>query len=40
MATAPAGPNEPRAEAVASAKRLMRIARTGALATLEGEESR
>ena len=36
MATAPAGPNEPRAEAVASAKRLMRIARTGALATLEG----
>ena len=37
MANAPADPNEARAEAVADAKRLMRLARTGALATLEAE---
>jgi len=35
MATAPADPNEAHADAVADAKRLMRLARTGALATLE-----
>jgi heme oxygenase (biliverdin-IX-beta and delta-forming) len=35
MANAPADPNEAHAEAVADAKRLMRFARTGALATLE-----
>ena len=35
MANAPADPNEVHAEAVADAKRLMRLARTGALATLE-----
>ena len=35
MANAPADPNEAHAEAVADAKRLMRLARTGALATLE-----
>jgi hypothetical protein len=32
MANAPADPNEAHAEAVADAKRLMRLARTGALA--------
>ena len=37
MANASADPNEARAEAVADAKRLMRLARTGALATLEAE---
>ena len=37
MANAPADPNEAHAEAVADAKRLMRLARTGALATLEAE---
>jgi putative heme iron utilization protein len=35
MANAPVDPNEIRAEAVADVKRLMRVARTGALATLE-----
>ena len=35
MANAPADPEEAHAEAVADAKRLMRLARTGALATLE-----
>jgi hypothetical protein len=35
MANVPADPNEFHAEAVADAKRLMRLARTGALATLE-----
>ena len=35
MANAPADPNEAHAEAVADAKRLMRLARIGALATLE-----
>src|SRR6202020_2183062 len=35
MANAPKGPEEARAEAVVDAKRLMRLARTGALATLE-----
>jgi putative heme iron utilization protein len=35
MANAPADPNETHADAVADAKRLMRLARTGALATLE-----
>ena len=35
MANAPADPNEVHAEAVADAKRLMRLARTGALATVE-----
>src|ERR1700723_988440 len=35
MANAPIDPVEPRAEAVADIKRLMRLARTGALATLE-----
>ena len=35
MASAPADPNKAHAEAVADAKRLMRLARTGALATLE-----
>jgi heme iron utilization protein len=35
MANAPAAPHEAHAEAVADAKRLMRLARTGALATLE-----
>jgi heme iron utilization protein len=35
MANAPADPNEAHAEAVVDAKRLMRLARTGALATLE-----
>jgi hypothetical protein len=35
MASAPVDPNEARAAAVADAKRLMRLARTGALATLE-----
>ena len=37
MANAPADPDKARAEAVADAKRLMRLARTGALATLEAE---
>ena len=37
MATAPADPHQTHAEAVADAKRLMRLARTGALATLEAE---
>jgi len=36
MASAP-GPNDAHAEAAASAKRLMRLARTGALATLDAE---
>jgi putative heme iron utilization protein len=35
MASAPADPNETHAAAAASVKRLMRLARTGALATLE-----
>jgi len=35
MANAPVDANEAHAEAVADAKRLMRLARTGALATLE-----
>ena len=35
MANAPKDPEAARAEAVADAKRLMRLARTGALATLE-----
>jgi heme iron utilization protein len=35
MANAPADPDKAPAEAVADAKRLMRLARTGALATLE-----
>ena len=35
MANAPVDPNEVHAEAVADAKRLMRLVRTGALATLE-----
>jgi putative heme iron utilization protein len=35
MASPPADPNETHAAAVADAKRLMRLARTGALATLE-----
>jgi putative heme iron utilization protein len=35
MASAPVDPNNPHAAAVADAKRLMRLARTGALATLE-----
>ena len=35
MANAPAGPQDARAEGIADAKRLMRTARTGALATLE-----
>jgi len=37
MANAPVDPNESRAEAVADVKRLMRLARTGALATLEAQ---
>ena len=37
MANAPADPDKAHAEAVADAKRLMRLARTGALATLEAE---
>jgi len=37
MANARADPDEAHAEAVADAKRLMRLARTGALATLEAE---
>jgi heme iron utilization protein len=37
MANAPADPDKVHAEAVADAKRLMRLARTGALATLEAE---
>jgi putative heme iron utilization protein len=37
MANASADPDKARAEAVADAKRLMRLARTGALATLEAE---
>jgi putative heme iron utilization protein len=39
MANAPADPNQTHVEAVADAKRLMRLARTGALATLEAEGS-
>jgi heme iron utilization protein len=39
MANAPADPDKAHAEAVADAKRLMRLARTGALATLEAEGS-
>jgi len=39
MANAPDDPDKARAEAVADAKRLMRLARTGALATLEAEGS-
>src|ERR1700758_1170219 len=35
MPKAPIEPNEAHAEAVADAKRLMRLARTGALATLD-----
>jgi putative heme iron utilization protein len=35
MANAPADPNEAHAQAVADAKRLMRLARIGAMATLE-----
>ena len=35
MANAPADPNKAHAEAIADAKRLMRLARTGALATLD-----
>ena len=35
MANAPVDPNEAHAEALADAKRLMRLARTGALATLD-----
>jgi heme oxygenase (biliverdin-IX-beta and delta-forming) len=35
MASAPAGPNDAHLDAVTSAKQLMRLARTGALATLE-----
>jgi putative heme iron utilization protein len=37
MANAPADPHEAHIKAVADAKRLMRLARTGALATLEAE---
>jgi putative heme iron utilization protein len=37
MANAPVDPDKAHAEAVADAKRLMRLARTGALATLEAE---
>jgi putative heme iron utilization protein len=37
MANASADPDKAHAEAVADAKRLMRLARTGALATLEAE---
>ncbi len=37
MVKAPADPDKARAEAVADAKRLMRLARIGALATLEAE---
>jgi hypothetical protein len=37
MASVPVDPNEAHAAAVADAKRLMRLARTGALATLEAE---
>src|SRR5208283_2598571 len=37
MANAPADPDKAHAEAVADAKRLMRLARTGALATLVAE---
>jgi heme iron utilization protein len=37
MPKAPVDPDESRAEAVADVKRLMRLARTGALATLEGQ---
>ena len=40
MANAPADPNDAHAEAVADAKRLMRLARIGALATLEAAEAR
>jgi heme iron utilization protein len=39
MANAPVDPDKAHAEAVADAKRLMRLARTGALATLEAEGS-
>ena len=37
MASAPVDPNEAHAAAVADAKRLMRLARTGALATLDAK---
>jgi heme iron utilization protein len=37
MASAPVDPDEVRVTAIADAKRLMRLARTGALATLEAE---
>jgi heme iron utilization protein len=37
MPNAPVDPKESRAEAVADVKRLMRLARTGALATLEAQ---
>jgi heme iron utilization protein len=37
MANAPADPDKVHVEAVADAKRLMRLARTGALATLEAD---
>jgi putative heme iron utilization protein len=37
MPNAPVDPDESRAEAVADVKRLMRLARTGALATLEAQ---
>lgn len=37
MANVPADPNKAHSEAIADAKRLMRLARTGALATLEAE---
>ena len=39
MPNAPVDPDKAHAEAVADAKRLMRLARTGALATLEAEGS-
>ena len=39
MANAP-DPNEAHAEAVTGVKRLMRLARTGALASLEPREAR
>ena len=40
MASAPVDPHEAHAAAVSDAKRLMRLARTGALATLEAEGRR
>ena len=38
MASVPADPNKAHAESIADVKRLMRLARTGALATLEAAE--